>query len=233
MQRMTTSELADQIDEGRPVVDGIRLLTQEEFSLWWGALDAQDRLEFQYTYGGSPRLARFVCAIDKLLVAGARRDGIKGTLKEAYVMATGRPLASAKEADGPSWYKHDAVQSLLARLRHRERVLVWIRIEQKYAQLVEKGLDAALKEDGIDVKLFDAVLRGAATFGKAVNMEEAHERISRTKRGVANAREAAAQANIKPTQEQLIEMLRALKNELGPEEFDQLVYSAKQKELPS
>jgi hypothetical protein len=206
-----------------------KTLTDEQFAAWFGAIEPADKSDFFYANGGSPDLARFVCALDLLLVAGARRGARRGTEIEAYAMAYGCSLEEAKRKYRDA-LNHDAVAGLLDRLSIRERILAWLGIESHYTRLVHGLLEQANDwvEDGHDltkneVALVSAALKGASDLQKGIKIEQIEERIERSKKGAENGR-AAALAAISIDGEGAKGLLEWLKSKVGPD-FDKLVAS--------
>ena len=205
-------------------MQALKVLSEEQFTAWWDSIDPEDRNDFMWSNGGDILLARFVCAIDLLLLAGGRKDGRKGTEVEAYALAFEAPLEEAKKKYRKA-LSHDAVVGLMERLGFRERALSWIPIEQKYARLTNLLVDEActIMDAGgpstkEQIETLKAALKGAVDFQKGVKADALEERTRRSKRALDRGR-TAAMKSVVVTADDAADILRLVKDKLGPEGF--------------
>lgn len=201
-------------------------LPDEAFAAWWMAIDPLDKNDFLFANGGDIPMARFVCALDTLLIEGSRREVRKGTEIEAYAMAYDCGLEEAKKKYR-AVLQHDAVAGLLERIGARERALSAIAIDQAYGRVVNKLLGEAadlLNDQGPsilskeDIKLIGVAVKAANDFTKRVDSKQMEERIERTKRGVQRGREAMLN-EVDVTPEDAARMLVMVKERLGSAGF--------------
>ncbi len=173
-------------------------LTDEAFGAWWEHLASEDRDEFQHIYQGDEYLARFVCALDYLVLQKVEGDR-ESLIVLAYWIAAKR-FEPDLQADSYTLrnravraWQSDAVQALHDRVRYRSVEQGYVRLTSRLFKLGEEMADAA---EGIDVPLKDK--RYAADIlvriAQLVNTERAVIRSERTKRGLEKAREALSRS---------------------------------------
>lgn len=191
-------------------------LTESAFSRWWGAIVEDDRNEFMYTYGGDIVLARFVAAYD-YLVSKEQMAPNGAPIILAYAIAAGLEpnTPDAKIRAAKAW-RHDAVQSLLDRLRYRSIRQAGARITNAMTLLMEKSLQEAMTSP---LKDRAPILNSALALIKIMSTEDISERAERTKRGFVAARGAlgddAEEIEVSPDQAELY--VKALAAKFGPE----------------
>jgi len=205
-------------------------LSDAQFAAFIEGLDSEDRQEFFYALGGNERQARFVACIDLLMVGGVAEGGRKGSLQEAYMMATGCSKERA-EKECYEHYHHPAVQSLLSRLRYRTRALFWTSIEMKYMEFIKSQIDRAM-ERGASEKDREIALKAGQSFSASIRQEEVAARSERTKLGMDRARRGALEAGQMPDAEKVVSWLRELKRLYGPDEFARLINDSDTPILP-
>lgn len=219
----------------------------EEFKAWYGAIDPEDRIEFQLTYQGTTELFHFVYLLDKWLISGGKwnRPNFDQIL-EAYAVSHRCNKAEAR-AKYPGALEHDAVKSLLSRLTYRETLSSHMRILHKHHKLAEilldQAVDAASNKDLSEAATFDEdgakVTDGSAQALKLVQIatkaaegiatqqqgEAAAQRAERTRNAMQRARDAAAAlgAGKEPTEDELAVFIKHARDKLGTARFHQLL----------
>lgn len=191
-------------------------LTESAFSRWWGAIVEDDRNEFMYTYGGDIVLARFVAAYD-YLVSKEQMATNGAPIILAYAIAAGlEPNTPDTKIRAAKAWRHDAVQSLLDRLRYRSIRQAGARITNAMTLLMEKSLQEAMTSP---LKDRAPILNSALALIKIMSTEDISERAERTKRGFVAARGAlgddAEEIEVSPDQAELY--VKALAAKFGPE----------------
>jgi hypothetical protein len=182
-------------------------LPQDAFERWWEHLDLEDRDEFRFVFGGDEIHARFVCALDTLIAQNADPRYHKSLIASAYATAAAPYQGFAMDIDDPRLlgraakaYEHDAVQSLLERLKFRTTRRKRIKLENLVYSEVEAMIKDAAARDESDQPLYSMqdrklAMDSAQKLLGLANEEEAVTRAERTRRGMARAREAL-QANL-------------------------------------
>lgn len=124
---------------------GVRFgLSDETFQSWWNrALMPEDADEFVHLRGGNKAGARLVCALDYLTATGQERPPAD-VIVRAYVLARKLPETSLADEtvriEAAYLYQDDAVQSLLDKLRYRERSVAMERVSKLTLKTVEEQL---------------------------------------------------------------------------------------------
>lgn len=216
------------IEQGDSSDAGIAFgLTEATFQRWWKSLPQEHRDEFVTIHHGCPQgnldLARYVCALDHLLIQQSRPQ-TAGILMDAWALATG---ANAHDkataiAAAEAW-KHDAVQQLLFRIRDQQSRQAVARIER----LVTSNLEADLAAG--DAKVRGEAMKSSLAFMRLVEEREARERAAREKRGMERLKEdldKTQRAFEKPTIDQAQQYLRAIADMFGPTEFAKMLQRA-------
>lgn len=166
-------------------------LTDDVFMKWWSLLAEEDRLEFVHLNRGDTTLARFVCALD-FLVMNKIEPNEEKLYQLAYSIAANLPKDDPTlKARSFRAIKEPAFQGLRDRLRHRTVTQNAIRIETKWAAFVEKALDRAMSGvETMEPKELAAVSNMAKEFMQMKNLEESRVRSERTKKAIEKARQA-------------------------------------------
>lgn len=216
------------------------VLEERAYSAWWNALDAEDRDEFFYIYQGDEILARFVCALDALLLQDPKADGER-LIQLAYSIACAPYGQYACPLDHPDLptrakkaWEHDAVQTLLERTRWRET-------RRQYSALVNRVFkattqllqDAEARDDEgkplHSIKNRKMALDAATSLVKITADEEATLRAERTRRGLERAKNALRGAMEEENPRVRGTMFKALVAKIGPEEAQKLLDEARRK----
>lgn len=211
------------------------------FSRWWGMLAEDDRQEFCWLHGGDTILARFVCALDYLIIQKVQAEEAN-LIQLAYWIAN-KPWEPETPLDHPSVrsravraWKHDSVTSLMDRIRYRDSRNAANRIQNKLVGLMEGMLEqaTALPEmlpdrDGALVstlkdKRFAADV--AVRFLQIVDFTESRMRAERTKRGIEQARKAFQNPDDDLGPKELEAFAKVVAKKLGPEKMKALAAEA-------
>jgi hypothetical protein len=173
-------------------------LTDETFDKWWGMLAEDDRQEFSWLHHGDIILARFVCALDYLIIQKVQAEE-SHLIQLAYFIAAVRyePTLTLETPDlrarSVRAWKHDAVQALIDRVRYRDSRNASNRIQGKLVTLLENMIEEAIQGgEGIGLKDKRFAADAAIRFLQVVDFTESRMRSERTKRGIEQARKAFA-----------------------------------------
>lgn len=196
-------------------------LSEETFMRWWSMLHEDDRQEFTYLHGGDVVLARFVCALDFLVIQRVQAEE-KDLIQLAYWIAASHfePTLTQDHPDlrarSVRAWKEDAVQSLLDRVRYRAVRSHSNRIQTKLVKLVDLMLEEAMSPE-IPIKEKRFAAECAIRFVEQVDYEENRVRSERTKRGVENARKAMTAGDNDLSPRELEAFMKTAAKKLGPE----------------
>lgn len=226
-------------------------LSEETFLKWWRSLPTDDQAEFTGVFGGDQLLARFVCAYHYLTLPRSQHQA-GHLIVLAYAIATGLdPNDDETRIRAAKAWRHDAVQSLLDRLRYRgarqaaERITLSVTklLEDEITRVADKNYKPVVGVDkGGDIVYGDPAdtrvkyANTAIAFLKLVQREDVADRAERAKRGYTAAREALAKAqdaaeNESITPDKFRLFLRMAQDELGPEAFRQITAEVEIKAL--
>jgi hypothetical protein len=207
---------------------GLRFgLTEAVFARWWKSIPPEFRDEFVTLHRGCPdgdlSLARFVCALDHLLIQQNRAQ-TAGIIVDAWALAIKAPPHDRDigAAAGDAW-KHDAVQQLLYRIRDSQA-------RQSVAR-IERLLTSALEDDLLagDQKRRDAAVKNGIAFIRLIEERQQKENDQRLKRGMARLEEDnqnVRAALVRPTEDQAVEHMRSLIDIYGAKAFAGLLERA-------
>ena len=209
-------------------------LTEEQFRRWWEMLDQEDRDEFKWLYNGDQLLARFICALDLLVVARVQGGDHKALIQMAYYIAA-KPFPSyaVSLADGSlriyatRAYNHPAVQTIIERTRLRNRLQERTRIETLMLEGVEQMLKDAIKRNENDEPIYDMkdrkfAMDAALRVVEITDNEQARQRGERTRKGMERARQAALEGDVESPQV-LQATIKALVAKIGKEEVEKIM----------
>lgn len=212
-------------------------LPHEKFLRWWQMLDPQDRDEFRWLYQGDELLARFVCALDLLVIARVQSGDQKSLIQLAYHIAAKTYPHRRRELSDPrlreealqSW-NHAAVQSLLERVRSRSRIRERTRIENKVIERLDEMLDDIGKtsaETGLplyDMKERKFAVEVALKFMQLGDEDQARIRTERTRKGLEDARKAALETDPEEDSPRVMEAtVKAIASKLGKDKIVQML----------
>lgn len=179
-----------------PISEGWQL-TDDIFMRWWGLLDEQDRREFTDLNRGDKILARFVCVLDYLLIQKVQAPE-SSIFQLAYSIAANMPMESPNlRAQAARAWKHDAVQTLVERVRFRSLRQRSVKVENNHLRMLEQLQESIAKRfektDELttdDVKDITATLSVVNKYLSQVSNEESARRNDRSARALAKARES-------------------------------------------
>lgn len=198
-------------------------LSEETFMRWWSMLHEDDRQEFTYLYQGDIVLARFVCALDFLVIQRVQAEE-KDLIQLAYWIAASHfePTLTQDHPDlrarSVRAWQHDAVSSLLDRVRYRAVRSHSNRVQTKLVKLIDLMLEEAMDPES-KMKMVDRrhAAESAIRFVQQVDYEENRVRSERTKRGVENARKAMTSGDNDLSPRELEAFMKTAAKKLGPE----------------
>lgn len=218
-------------------------LPSEQFVRWWQMLAEEDRDEFTYLYLGDEILARFVCALDFLIIAKVQGGDQSSLIQLAYHIAC-KPYPQHRVNLGTTdlrvratrAYAHDAVQNLLTRVTHRRYLTETIKLRNELTvEALQILRDSAERDDdgkpAVGFKERKYAMDVALHLLEIANDDEAKLRAERTRRGIENARKALANPESETDNPRVMEAtVKAIAAKLGKDKV--LALMAGEVEVP-
>lgn len=235
MERSSDEPIFEQEPE-RSIADTYDL-PADQFVRWWNMLDPTDRDEFRWLYQGDELLARFVCALDLLLIAKIQSGDHASLVQLAYHIAS-KPYPKHRlelsDADlrirATRAYNHEAVQSLLERVRARNRYRERLRIENLMLKGAEEMIrDASERDDNgnpkYDMKDRKAAMDVGLRIMELTDADQARVQQERTRKGLERARKAALEGDAHDVDDPRVigATVRAIAAKIGRDKVLQLI----------